>query len=155
MAAAQHKLSRRALLAGACSAAAVPLPRHSGLDPEPMNTAATPVVTAVFMGPGFRRDDEKWEKASALYARAVAGLEAVAHTEDDDLYDRALGRHNAALVRLLRAPAPDLASVARKLDLILRHTVFELTLGESCLAALQRDVRRFADQPFPLSSGPA
>jgi hypothetical protein len=90
------------------------------------------------------RDDERWRKASALYARAVAELETVAHTEDDDLYDRALGRHNAALVRLLRAPAPDLAAAARKLDLILRHTVFELTHGESCLAALQRDIRGFA-----------
>jgi hypothetical protein len=55
------------------------------------------------------RNDGRWQKASALYALAEAGLEAVAHTEDDDLYDRALGRHNAALVRLLRAPAPDLA----------------------------------------------
>jgi hypothetical protein len=90
------------------------------------------------------RNDGRWDNALALYARAVAGLEAVAHTEDDDLYYRALGRHNAALVRLLRAPAPDLAAVARKLDLILRHSVFELTHGESCLAALQRDVRRFA-----------
>jgi hypothetical protein len=69
----------------------------------------------------------------------------VAHTEDDDLYDRALGRHNAALARLLRAPAPDLAAVAGKLELILRHAVFELTFGEACLTALHRDVRRFAE----------
>jgi len=88
--------------------------------------------------------DGKWQKVSALYAGAVAGLEAVAHTEDDTLYDRALGRHNAALARLLRAPAPDLAAVSEKLALILKHAVFELTFGESCLAALQRDVRRFA-----------
>jgi hypothetical protein len=76
----------------------------------------------------------------------VAGLEPVAHTEDDELYDRALGRHNAALARLLRTAAPDLAAVAGKLDLILRHTVFELTFGESCLAALRRDVERFATE---------
>jgi hypothetical protein len=68
----------------------------------------------------------------------------VAHTEDDERYGRALGRHNAALARLLRTPAPDLAAVARKLDLIMPHTVFELIFGEACLAALQRDVRLFA-----------
>ena len=68
----------------------------------------------------------------------------MAHTEDDDRYDRALGRHNRALARLLRTAAPDLGAVAGKLDLILWHQVFELSFGEACLAALQRDVRRFA-----------
>ena len=144
MAAAQHKLSRRALLAGACASAVAPLPRHPGLDPGSMNTAATPGSASVFMDPGIRRDDERWTKALALYARAEAGVEAVAHTEDDDVYDRALGRHNAAMARLLRTAAPDLAAVARKLDLILRHSVFELSFAEPSLAALQRDVRRFA-----------
>ena len=143
MAAAQHKLSRRALLAGAC--AAPTLSRHSRLDPEPMNTAATPADTSVFMDPGVRRDDGgRWEKALERYALAEAGLEAVAHSEDDDVYDRALGRHNAALARLLRTAAPDLAAVARRLDLILRHSVFELTFDEACFEALGRDVRRFA-----------
>ena len=40
--------------------------------------------------------------------------------------------------------APDLGAVAGKLDLIMRHSVFELNFGEASLAALQRDVRRFA-----------
>jgi hypothetical protein len=74
----------------------------------------------------------------------VAGLEAVAHVEEDGPYDRALGQHNAALARLLRTAAPDLPAVAEKLDLILRHSVFELSFGEASLAALQRDIRRFA-----------
>jgi hypothetical protein len=34
--------------------------------------------------------------------------------------------------------------VAEKLELILRHSVFELNFGEASLAALRRDVRRFA-----------
>ena len=152
MRAAQHKLSRRALLAGVCVVPA--LPRHSGLDPEPRNTAAPPVDTAVFLGPGgelrsstTRRDDEaKWEQALARYARAVAGLEGVAHTEDDARYDRALGRHNAALARLLRTPAPGLAAAAAKLDLILEHQVFELTFGEAALAALRGDLGRMAGE---------
>lgn len=149
MVAAQHKLSRRALLAGAC---ALPLTRHSGLDPESMNTAATPAPTAVFIDPGLRRDDGKgrddgkWAKALAGYTKAEAGLEAVAHTEDDDVYSRALGRHGAALARLLRAPAPDLGAVAGKLDLIVRHHVSELAFGEASMAALRRDVLRLAAQ---------
>ena len=91
------------------------------------------------------RDDERWEQALARYAHAVAGLEGVAHTEEDAVYDRALGRHNAALARLLRTPAPGLAAVAAKLDLILEHQVFELTFGEAALAALRGDLGRFAD----------
>jgi hypothetical protein len=153
MVAAQHKLSRRALLAGAC---ALPLTRHSGLDPESMSTAATPAPAAVFMDPGLRRDDAggrddekcridgKWAKALARFAQAEAVLEALAHTEDDNLYGRALGRHGAALARLLRAPAPDLGAVAGKLDLIVRRHVSELAFGEASMAALRRDVLRLA-----------
>jgi hypothetical protein len=149
MAAAQHKLSRRDLLAAACAGVALPLPCHSGLDPEsilslpPPERRRTPDQVRGDEGGEVRRDGA-WQKALARYGRAVAGLEAVAHSEDDDLYDRALGRHNGALDRLLRTRAPDLAATAGKLDLILRHSVFELTFGEASLAALQRDLRRFA-----------
>ncbi len=90
-------------------------------------------------------NDGRWAKALARYARAEAELEALAHVDDDELYDRALGRHNAALARMLRSAAPDLAAVGRKLDLILRHQVFELTFAGPCLAALQADVRRLGD----------
>jgi hypothetical protein len=86
----------------------------------------------------------KWNRALARYARAEAGVEAAGRLDDDQAYDRALGRHNAALARLLRTPAPDVAAAAEKLDLILRHQVFELTFGEASLAALGRDLRRFA-----------
>lgn len=127
MVAGQHKLSRRAVLAGACAGAVVPLP---------LVGAAAKVGTVT--------SDCSWERALASYARAVAGLERVAHVEDDDLYDLALGRHNRALARLLGAAAPDLGAVAEKLELILRHSVFELSFGEAALAALRRDVREFA-----------
>ena len=80
MAGGQHKLSRRAVLAGACSGVAA-LPRHSGLDPESMNKAATPDRIAVFMDSGFRRNDAAWRRALACYTRAALGLERVAHTE--------------------------------------------------------------------------
>jgi hypothetical protein len=88
------------------------------------------------------RDDGKWAKALGLLAQAEGELEALAHSEDDDLYGRALGRHGAALARLLRAPAPDLGAVAGKLDLIVRHRVSELAFGEASIAALRRDVLR-------------
>lgn len=91
---------------------------------------------------------ERWGKALALFTQAEAELEALAHTEDDDLYSRALGRHGAALARLLRAPAPDLGAVAGKLDLIVRHRVIELNFGEAAVASLRKDIRRFA-RPAP------
>jgi hypothetical protein len=91
-----------------------------------------------------RNDEGRWSRSLALFARAEAELEAVAHTEDDAVYDRALGRHNAALAKLLKAPAPDLAAAAGKLELIVRHQVFELTFGAAALAALARDLRRLA-----------
>ena len=157
MAAAQHKLSRREVLAGACAGAAAgadglfPLLRHSGLDPESILLPAAEKER--WMQDQVRHDDkpdlsavEGWRRALDRYARAAAGLEAVAHVEDDALYDRALGRHNRALARLLRAAAPDLAAAADKLDLIMRHSVFELTFAEPCLEALRRDLRRFAGQ---------
>jgi hypothetical protein len=145
MAGGQHKLSRRAVLAGACAGVAVPLGRHPGLDPGSTFLQALPKER--WMPDQVRHDDQldvRWERAAAGYARAALGIERVAHTQDDDLYDRVLGRHNAALSRLLRARAPDLRAVAEKLELILRHKVFELSFGEAALEALRRDVRGFA-----------
>ena len=63
------------------------------------------------------------------------------------MYDRALGRHSTALARLLRIPAPDLAAAAEKLELIVRHHVFELRFGEAAIAVLRRDFGRFAALP--------
>jgi hypothetical protein len=144
MAAAQHKLSRREVLAAGC-VGAVPLPRHPGLGPGSMNTAATPGSTSVFMEPGLRRDDvERWRRALAPYARAEAEIEALKHCQDDDLYDRAVGRQIATLGRLLKAPAPDLAAAAWKLELIVRHAAYELCYGDKAFAVLLADLRRFA-----------
>ena len=143
MVAGRHKLSRRALLAGAC---ALPLARHpelvsgSSSPPPERLTSWTLKQVQGDEGAGVAR----WVKALALFDQAEAELEAVAHTEDDDLYGRTLGRHGAALARLLRAPAPDLGAVAGKLELIVRHRVSELHFGEASMAALRRDVLRIA-----------
>lgn len=53
-----------------------------------------------------------------LYRGAEAALQALAQCEDDGLYDRAGRRCDAAVKRLLRTPAPDLAALALKLDLL-------------------------------------
>ena len=145
MVAARHKLSRRALLAGACAGAALPFSRHC----ETRSDAAIQCGVSTDGAAGLlrsARNDEKWHKALGLFAQAEAELEALAHTEDDEFYGRALGRHGAALARLLRAPAPDLEAVARKLDLIVRHHVSELAFGEASMTALRRDVLRLAAQ---------
>jgi hypothetical protein len=123
------------------------LPRHSGLDPE-----------STFFGEGkgkerwmpdqVRHDKSgitaNWDRACERFRAAEAALSGVAGTADDDLYDRALGRFNDALRRLLRTPAPDLSALADKLDLIVAHEVHELTGGDLCLAAVTADARRFA-----------
>jgi hypothetical protein len=140
MAAAQHKLSRREVLAAAC---AVPFARHCERS-EAIQSALPSGEGAGLPRRSAPRNDGKWQKALARFVRAEAGLEAVAHVDEDGPYDRALGRLNAALARLLRTPAPDLEAAAGKLDLIMRYEVFELSFGEASLAALRRDLRRFA-----------
>jgi len=150
MAAAQHKLSRRALLAGACVAPVVPLRRHceersdTAIQCGACADSTTGLVDLRSPSARSARNDASWAKALARFARAEAGLEAVAHTEDDNVYGHALGRQHRALAGLLRAPAPDLAAVARKLDLIVRHSAFELSLAEPCLDWLRQDVGRLA-----------
>ncbi len=144
MVAGQHKLSRRALPAGAC---ALPLARHSGLDPESSFLAAVGKERWI---PGQVRDDEavrreaKWREAVDRAEQVDRELEALVHCPNQRVYDRALGRHSTALRRLLRAPAPDLAAAAEKLELVLRHHIFEATFAGPALASLCSDIRRFA-----------
>jgi hypothetical protein len=98
------------------------------------------------MGPGLRRDDadvaNTWEKALARLTRAQAEIAALAHTLDQDAYDRALGRQNAALGRLLKAPAPDLGAVGVKIGLIRAEQAWELRFGDAAFVVLAEDVRR-------------
>jgi hypothetical protein len=128
MAAAQHKLSRRALLGAACAGTA--LVGRSGGAVSGLRSINPP--------------ERLWPRALAMYARAEAALEFVTHTEDDDVYDYHLGRFNSALRRLLRTPAPNLTAFAAKLDLLVDHEAWELTGGDLCIAALRRDAHRFA-----------
>ena len=146
MAAAQHKLSRREVLAGACAGAAIPLPRHSDLV---SGSNSPPALPPQDWTPDRVRGDERakrWQRALARYERAEAEIEALRHSEDENLYDRAADRQLATLGGLLKAPAPDLASAAWKLELIVRHVAWELRYGDDAFSVLLADLRRFAAQ---------
>ena len=146
MAAGQHKLSRRALLGAVCAA---PLVRHPGLDPGSMNAAGPQARAAVSMDSGFRRNGEfaadasKWMRALAGFAAAEAALAAAAGASDE-VYDPIGVRHEAALQRLLRTPAPDVAALARKLELALDERSGEFFGDEAAMSAIKRDARRLA-----------
>ena len=51
-----------------------------------------------------------------------------------------------AFARLLRAPAPQVAALAVKLDLLVAHQVWEFTFAETSLAAMRRDALRLAGE---------
>jgi hypothetical protein len=46
--------------------------------------------------------------------------------------------------RLFRVPAPDVAALAVKIEIVVAHEVATLNEGEACMAALRRDARRLA-----------
>src|SRR3954470_2841340 len=109
-----------------------------------MNTLAGAGDAAVFMGPGLRRDDLGWDKALARFRAADSALAAAAHTEDEDLYDRLGIRHERALQRLLRTPAPTVAALALKLDLALDERAGECIGDSVAMKELKRDANRLA-----------
>jgi hypothetical protein len=165
MAVAQLNLSRRALLGAAFAApvlSAVEGPvlsavgdavlrgegqghihsRHAGLDPA--STFFSPPPQGRWTPDQVRGDETKWNRAKARFHKADAALAALAGTADEDLYDRAGTRHDAALVRLLRTPAPHAVALADKIDLIIAHQAGEFRAADACLAALAADARSLA-----------
>ncbi|HET9637753.1 MAG TPA: hypothetical protein VFP12_00930 [Allosphingosinicella sp.] len=58
--------------------------------------------------------------------------------------DARLDALDPALRRLLRAPAPDLKALAKKIELVVDQDVGSIDGGEACMAALKRDARRLA-----------
>jgi hypothetical protein len=69
---------------------------------------------------------------------------AAAAGEPDEVYDPIGSRHEAALQRLLRTPAPDAAALARKLELALDERAGEFFGDEAAMKAIKRDARRIA-----------
>jgi hypothetical protein len=108
-----HKLSRRALLAGAC---ALPLLRHpelvSGSSPPPPGRVTSWTLKQVQGDEGGRV--KRWAKALAGFRQADETLEAA----------------------------------GLKLELIVRHHVFEASFGEAAIASLRRDIGRSPPSPL-------
>jgi hypothetical protein len=87
---------------------------------------------------------ERFEAASS----ASAGPSGRAFEAQEALDERLGGFVNAAdaaMLRLLEAPAPDVGAMAVKIGLIARHRALELDGGEECLAWLEADARRLSE----------
>jgi len=110
-----------------------------------MNTAVVEPDGAVSMGSGFRRNDVGgWDRAFARFQTAQAAVDAAAGEPDQDRYDALLDSSTAALRAFLALPAPDLAGLAAKLEIIVPHLAWELTGAEDCLEILRQDAHRLA-----------
>jgi hypothetical protein len=88
--------------------------------------------------------EARWARALARFQAADAAIGAARHSEDEALYDRLGERHDAAIKRLLRSPAPDVRALAVKLELLFAQQAWEMNGGELCLAATLSDARRLA-----------
>ena len=85
--------------------------------------------------------DEAWAAVGAL-ERGMKGLAFAEAEARQGEYDAVSERFEAALGRLLRAPAPDAAGFARKIVLAIDHDPDGLFGGEACRRALRRDALR-------------
>jgi hypothetical protein len=106
------------------------------------------------MGEGLQAE---WEAAVAGLARAEAEIAAFKRAEPggvsyaaqwdlDEAFSDLACAQNAALERLLLAPAPDLAALAVKLGLAVEEMAWELPEGEVSMAVLVADARRLAGE---------
>jgi hypothetical protein len=101
--------------------------------------------------PSPLKGEERWRRALARFeaaeaaAAALEGREGATHAEQfalEEAYGERLDVMYAALRRLMRAPAPDLAALGRKIVLAVDHEVATLWRGEACMAAVKRDALR-------------
>jgi hypothetical protein len=151
MAAPTHNPSRRALLG---AAVALPLLGGAGRHCEQGSDAAIQTRAPTGLLRSARNDESAWRRALARFEQAEAELRAFerltegASMEEEaalqDGHDQRIDAFCAALRRLLRTPAPDLAALAAKIALAIDHDAGGLTGGEACLAVLRRDARRLA-----------
>jgi hypothetical protein len=85
-----------------------------------------------------------WDRAFAHFQKAQAAIDAAVHTPDEDLYDRLGARHDRAMRRLLRTPAPNLPALAAKLELALDERSGEFFGDCADMKAIKSDARRLA-----------
>jgi hypothetical protein len=62
----------------------------------------------------------------------------------EDVYGERVSAFDAAMLRLLETPAPDVGAMALKIGLIAAQRVWELDGGEECLSILRSDAERLA-----------
>jgi hypothetical protein len=75
----------------------------------------------------------------------LEGRTGATHAEQfalEETYGERLDVMYAMLRRVMRAPAPDLAALGRKIVLAVDHEVATLWRGEACMAAVKRDALR-------------
>ena len=144
MAAGQLSLTRRALLAACAAPALAPASAfgHTGRDNATTGAEAHDLLD-VSSWPDDPVEDA-WDYALAEYRLRDLELAEAAHTEDEDLYDRLGERHDDALQNLLRTPAPDVASLAVKLDLALDDRTLEYFGDLAGMRAIKADAHRLA-----------
>jgi hypothetical protein len=143
----EHNPSRRALLG-----AAVALPLIGAGDVAAV--ARSPLHHASHGPPPRPGEDLEWARALRAFRGAEATVAEVerrtagAPWEEQDAveaeYGDALDGLYAALRRLMGAPAPNVAALAVKIELVVAHEVATLNGGDACMAALRRDARRLA-----------
>ena len=93
----------------------------------------------------FRRAEaakERFDRATRTGAAGPGGRSFEAQWALDRKFGDYLVACNAALRRLVRTPAPDLAALAVKIALVVDEDVATLSGGERCMAALKADARR-------------
>ncbi len=142
MASGRHNVSRRAVL-GAGVDACVAAPAAAAVAGDAAASAATV--------------QRRWTRTLAAYRRAEARVAAFKAAEAllppeqrewpavkplEDRFGDLDSLRLAALRRLFRIPAPDLAALSLKLDLALADQAWELEGCEGCLAAMAEDARR-------------
>jgi hypothetical protein len=146
MAAADHNPSRRALLG---VAVALPFAARSVAQAQGPLHQPSPSATA---GPPPRLGED-WDKALTAFEAAEAKVREIeAATAGYGLEEEALlpahgaacAAMEAALGRMLLAPAPDLPAFAAKLELLFEHELEPHSVGEDVLAAIRGDAARLA-----------
>ncbi|HYG28704.1 MAG TPA: hypothetical protein VD887_00660 [Allosphingosinicella sp.] len=114
-------------------------------------SGASPASTATPTLPSPIKGEERWRRALIRFeaaeaaARALEGRVGATHAEQwalEEAYGERLDVMYAMLRRLMRAPAPDLAALGRKIVLAVDHEVATLWRGEACMAAVKRDALR-------------
>lgn len=139
MASREHSCTRRALLG---AAVAVPVVGAGG-DASPSRSSAAEEEGAWSVALRALREAEAAVEGFERWAASPAGR-TLEERQRDYVYEERTEEFVAAMLRLLRAPAPDIGAVAVKIGLIARHWVWELDGAADCMLWLEADARRLA-----------